>query len=635
MKHWSIAVLQLSLVAPLVACSSSDGASSGGAGASGNGAAGAHAAGGSSNGVSGSNGASGASGAHSGGSAGLGGSALGSGGSTAGSAGVSVGGAGVTAGSAGSSAGGGSATAGNGGSTSSNPGAGAGGSAGVTGGAGAGTAGGAGSTALSVLQYHNTAARDGVYVDAKLTQTAAATLHIDTTFTTPTISGRIYAQPLYLAGAAGKPDAVIVATEANQVYAFNASSGAQLWNKSFGTAVSTGLPCGNIASGGNTLGITGTPVIDSTTRTLYFDAMTADATVTAKHLVHAVDADTGAERTGWPVDMNAKAKSGATTFDSLVQNQRAALTLLGGKLIVPFGGHVGDCQGYHGWLVGISTADATQVSAWATRAIAGGVWGVAGPASDGTSVFFATGNSKATATDGPTSSPATWGDGETVYKFGSALTLPADSATTDFFVPSNWAALDRADQDVGGTAPVLFDVSGATPSKLAIALGKDGNAYLLNRENLGGRDATALSTLKVTTGVIINAAVAYTTATATYVVFKNSAKASGCPTGQSGGLSALKIAKASPPSLSVAWCGGPATNGSPAMSMTSSAGANPVVWVVGSDNKLYGVDGDTGQSVFAGGATALPAVQSIQTPIIVNGRVFVASNSAVTAYTTN
>ena len=625
MKHWSIAVLQLSLLTPLVACSSSDGGSSGGTGAAGNAAGGAHATAGSSNAGAGS---SGVAGSHAGGSAGLAGSAAGSGGAT--NAGAGHGGAGVTAGSGGNPVGGGP-TAGTGGSPST----GAGGSAGLAGSAGAGASGGTGSSALSVLQYHNTAARDGVYVDAKLTQTAAATLHIDSTFTTPTITGRIYAQPLYLAGATGKPDAVIVATEANQVYAFNASSGAQLWNKSFGTAVSTGLPCGNIATGGNTLGITGTPVIDSATRTLYFDAMTADATVTAKHQVHAVDADTGAERTGWPVDMNATAKSGTTTFNSLVQNQRAALTLLGGKLIVPFGGHVGDCQGYHGWLVGISTTDATQVSAWATRAIAGGVWGVSGPASDGTSVFFATGNSKAMASDGPNTSPTTWGDGETVYKFGSALTLPADTATTDFFVPSNWAALDKADQDVGGTAPVLFDVAGATPSKLSLALGKDGNAYLLNRENLGGRDATALSTLKVTTGAIINAAVAYTTPTASYVVFKNSAKASGCPTGQSGGLSAIKIAKASPPTLSVAWCGGPATNGSPAMSMTSSAGANPVVWVVGSDNKLYGVDGDTGASVFAGGATALPAVQSIQTPIIVNGRVFVASNSAVTAYTTN
>ncbi len=91
------------------------------------------------------------------------------------------------------------------------------------------------------------------------------------------------------------------------------------------------------------------------------------------------------------------------------------------------------------------------------------------------------------------------------------------------------AALDKADQDVGGTAPVLFEVPGATPSKLTLALGKDGIAYFLNRENWGGATRRALATVKVTTGAIINAAVAYTTATETYAVFKNSARASGCP----------------------------------------------------------------------------------------------------------
>src|SRR6478736_2073212 len=625
MKRWLIAVLPISLLTPIVACSSSDGNSGGPGGSA---AAGAPPAGGAKS--------SGGTGTSTGGSVGLGGSPTSNGGSTTSGGSATTGGstsAGGKTSSGGSTSGGGTSAGGAAGSGSTI--AGAGGTAGHGGSAGASTTGGTGSSGVSVLQYHNNASRDGVYVDAKLSKTAAATLHIDTTFTSPTITGRVYAQPLYLAGSGTKPDAVIVATEANQVYALNASTGAQLWSKSFGTAVSTGLPCGNIATSGNTLGITGTPVIDSATRTLYFDAMTADATDTAKHMIHAVDADTGTERTGWPVDVNAKAKSGSTSFSLLVQNQRAALALLGGKVIVPYGGHVGDCQGYHGWLVGISTTDPTQVSAWATRAIAGGVWAVGGPASDGTSLFFATGNSKAMASDGPNTSPTTWGDGESVYKFGSSLALPADTATTDFFVPSNWAALDKADQDIGGTGPVLFDVAGATPSKLALALGKDGNAYLLNRENLGGRDATALATLKVTTGAIINAAVAYTTATATYVVFKSSGNASGCPSNQSGGLSAIKVAKASPPTLSVAWCGGPSNNGSPAMSMTNSAGGDPIVWVVGSDNKLYGVDGDTGQSVFAGGTSALPAVQTIQTPIIVGGRVFVASNTAVTAFTTN
>jgi outer membrane protein assembly factor BamB len=520
-----------------------------------------------------------------------------------------------------------------------------GGSAGAppgTGGSSGGAPGSGGTSAVraSVLQHHNDMARDGVYVDGAM---MVSGITQDTTFANATYTGdKVYAQPLYLAGSGITPDEVIVATEKNMVYAFNAASGAQVWSKpaSLGTAVTTGLPCGNIATGGASLGVTGTPVIDGTTRTIYLDAMTADATATAKHMVHALNADTGAEISGWPVDLNAKVSSGSTTFDSLVQNQRAALALVGGKVFVPFSGHVGDCQAYHGWVVGLTTGTSPTVSAWVTRQIAGGIWGASGLASDGTSLYFATGNSKSSASAGPNTSsgdsnPNNWGDSETVYKFPTTLVSPSMSTpgtTTDYFVPSNWVALDDADADMGGTSPILLNVPGATPSSLVVSLGKDDNAYLLNRANLGGMDATPLAKTKVSNGAIINAMVGYTTAkNATYVVFKGSG--SGCPSGQTGGLTALKITAASPPTVSVAWCRGPATSYSPAVSQTDSTGSNTVVWAVGSDNKLYALDGDTGATLFT--STAMSAVQSIQTPIIANGRVFVASNSQVYAFKPN
>ncbi|HVV51510.1 MAG TPA: hypothetical protein VHO06_17710, partial [Polyangia bacterium] len=425
----------------------------------------------------------------------------------------------------------------------------------------------------------------------------------------------------------------IVATESDNVYAFNASTGAKVWTKSVGTAVaSNALPCGTI----NPLGVTGTPVIDGTNRIVYLDAMTTDTAATAKHMVHALNADTGAEVTGWPIDLNAMAKSGSTTFQSTLQNQRAALTLVGGKVFVPFSGHIGDCDGYHGWMVGVTPSG--TVSAWATRAIAGGIWGSTGAASDGTSLFFATGNSKSSAGAGPNTSsgdsdPTNWGDSETVYKFPTSLVSPAMTSpgtTTDYFVPSNWVSQDDADADMGGTSPILVDVPGATPSALVVALGKDRNAYLLNRANLGGMDATPLAKTAVSNGVIISAAAAYTTSKATYVVFRGGG--SNCPGGSSGGLVALKITAASPPTVSTAWCGGPSGASSPAVSQTDGSGSNTIVWSVGSDNKLHGVDGDTGTSVFAGGSTAMSSVQSIQTPIVANGRIFVASNSQVYAW---
>ena len=190
---------------------------------------------------------------------------------------------------------------------------------------------------------------------------------------------------------------------------------------------------------------------------VYLDAVTTDTAATAKHMVHALNADTGAEQTGWPVDLNAKASSGSTTFDSTLHNQRAALTLLGGKVIVPFSGHVGDCGAYHGWVVGVTTGARPATNAWATRAIAAAIWGSTGIASDGTSLFFATGNSKSSAGAGPNTSSGDsggdWGDGETVYKFPTSLTPPSTTTTTDYFVPGNWVALDDADADMGGTSP--------------------------------------------------------------------------------------------------------------------------------------------------------------------------------------
>jgi outer membrane protein assembly factor BamB len=485
---------------------------------------------------------------------------------------------------------------------------------------------------VSVLQHHNHASRDGVYIDPLLTKAAAAGLHMDTTFAGATISGPTYAQPLYLAGTGTGPDLVIAVTEQNRVYAFNASTGAQLYNVLLGPPLprsqlsSLGSFCGNI----DPLGATGTPVIDESTRTLYLDAMTSlDGTAAnARHQVYALNADTGATVQGWPVDLNAHVPAFAgTSFNSLIQNQRGALVLLGGKVFVPFGGHIGDCGSYHGWVVGISTSDPTKVSSWCTRAIAGGIWAPGGIASDGTSLFIATGNTEKNPNN--FSPPDSWQDGEAVFRLSSSLA--AVDQNSDYFAPTNWAAMDTADQDLGGANPLVIDVAGATPSKLIIALGKDGKAYVLDRTSLGGISAP-VSMATVSTGSIITAPAVYTTPNGSYIVFKGAG--SGCPTGQSGSLTAVKIGATSPPNLKVAWCAGPSTNASVAVSVSNAQGQDALVWVVGSDNKLHAMDGDTGSSVFGGGTSSdtVSTVQKFVPPIIANGRVFVASNNQVYAF---
>ena len=653
MKRMAKGLLYASLLAKLIGCSGSDsnGGSGGATSIAGSGNGGMTGAGGATSGNGGSKATDGGSAV-----AGVGGTATGNGGApttggtVAGTGGNATGGSNATGGTSNASGtGGAKATTGGTTATGTTSAAGskatggassAGGSKSVGGATSTGgtkAAGGASSTGgtenggattgtrASVLQHHNHPSRDGIYVDSAITKASAATLHIDTSFAGATVSGPTYAQPLYLASNGSGPDLVIAATEQNRVYAFNAASGALVYNVLLASPLqSSALPCGNITP---QLGVTGTPIIDAATRTLYVDAMTGmTAASSARHQVYALNADTGAVLSGWPVDLNAKVTSGSTTFNSLVQNQRGALALLGGKVFVPFGGHLGDCQTYHGWIVGISTADPTQVSAWATRAIAGGVWAPGGIASDGTSLFFATGNTEAN----PNSfaPPNSWQDGETIFRLPQSLA--AVIATTDYFVPTNWSAMDQADQDLGGTNPIVFDVAGANPSGLVIGLGKDGKAYLLNRANLGGIAAPLAGA--TVGGSIINSAAEYTTSTGTYVVFKGG---SNCPSGQSGGLMAIKIGATSPPTVTVAWCGGPTTQDSPAVSMSNAQGQDALIWIVGTDNKLHGLDGSTGASVYAGGSgtDTMSAVQKFQTPIVANGRVFVAANNQLYAFT--
>src|SRR4029077_345876 len=89
---------------------------------------------------------------------------------------------------------------------------------------------------------------------------------------------------------------------------------------------------------------------------------------------------------------------------------------------------------------------------------------------------------------------------------------------TDYWAPTNWQSLDSGDTDLGGSGAILVDVPGATPSALVVALGKDGNAYLLNRNNLGGVSAP-LAQASVG-GTIIQAAATYKTTLGTFVVLR-------------------------------------------------------------------------------------------------------------------
>jgi hypothetical protein len=475
-----------------------------------------------------------------------------------------------------------------------------------------------------VAEYHNNARRDGLYLQPKLTRAAVATLHLDASFR-PAFDGNVYAQPLYMANGPAGRGTFFVATENDEVIALDETSGATVWSRVLGKpAGRTGAGCGNISP----LGITGTPYIDPVGRTIYLDAVSGTDTSIVQHLVHAMSIDDGSERPGWPLDVG-QVKTTSASFNPVYQNQRGALTVLGGTLYVPFGGHAGDCGPYHGWVVAIPLQNPSSATAWVTSARAGGVWTPGGVASDGSGIFAVSGNTAGT---------TTWAGGEAVLRLGAGATFSGQPQ--DFFVPSNWQDLDARDSDLGGACPLLLDAPGSTPSALAMAFGKSGIAYLLDRNNLGGfghgngETGEGLFSARVANGAIISAAAGFTSpAAGTFAVFGGPRGAS-CP-GSQGSLVALKIA-GSPPQFETAWCADNGGTSSPIVT-TPDGTSDFIVWSVGAEgtNRLRGWDGVTGAPIFSGGGASelMADLRHFTTLIAVNGRLIVAADRTVYAFT--
>jgi outer membrane protein assembly factor BamB len=471
----------------------------------------------------------------------------------------------------------------------------------------------------SVLEHHHHPSRDGVYVIPQLTKEHAASLAIDPTFA-PVIAGKAYAQALYVADAAGH-DVVFVATEENQVSAFLAADGSVVWQRTLAPPMRrSALPCGNI----DPLGITGTPIIDAGSRTLFLDAMTDAGGGTARHMIYALSIDDGSTRSGWPVDINATVAAGGIQFDSTVQNQRGALALVGGRLYVAYGGHYGDCGNYYGWVIGIAIDDPASFGVFRAHDRGVAIWGPSGIASEGANLFVTTGNGFG----GPE-----WGDSEAILRLAPGPSFDrADSR--NYFVPADWARLDARDIDLAGTGPVLVDLPGAVHPELAVALGKDGKMYVADRTNLGGIGGQLLS-MQVASNAIINAAATYRTAGGTYIVFKGNGV--NCPNGTSGTVTAVRLLPTDPLTAEIAWCANSGGLGSPMVTQTQLGGGDSIVWVVGSegDKKLHGFDADSGAEVFAGGTDAETLSGNVRryvTPIAATGRIFVAGDDKVYAF---
>jgi outer membrane protein assembly factor BamB len=448
--------------------------------------------------------------------------------------------------------------------------------------------------AVNVTQHHNHDSRDGLFVDPAFTNANAATLVRDTAFD-GAIVGNVYAQPLYVEGGPNGP-LVIAVTESNNVYALNATTGAIVWQRNVGTP-SSGM--GNISP----LGITGTPIVDLASRSLFLDAVIAGP----NNLIFSLNVDTGATNPGWPVDVNASVSG----FSSSIQSQRAALGIMGSVVYVPYGGYFGDAGNYHGRVVGVQMGNPASVSSWATTASKSGIWGPGGIASDGTNLFVTTGNAP---------NGTIWGQQESVIRLQAGPVFTG--ATTDYWTPTNFMTLDAGDTDLGGSGAILLDVPGATPSALAVAIGKDHNAYLLNRNNLGGVVAPLAQGI-VSAGTVIGAAATYPTNTGLFVVLRP----------VSGTLTAFRITATNPPTIANGWT--ISSSGRTAPFVTSVDGtSSAIVWAAGSDGRLRGYNGDTGAVIFNGGGAneLMSGIRSFNTGIAARGRIYYAADNRVYAF---
>jgi hypothetical protein len=462
---------------------------------------------------------------------------------------------------------------------------------------------------VNVTQEHNNLSRNGLYIDSAFTPANAAVVTRDLGFN-GTISGNVYAQPLYIEG--GPNGAMVIAvTESNNVYALNATTGTVIWQRNVGTPVPrANLPCGNI----DPLGITGTPVVDLASRALFLDAMTTpDGGTTKKHLIVSLNVDTGVINPGWPVDLNATAVYNDVHFTSTVQNERGGLALVNGRVYVCFSGHLGDCGTYHGWVIGIPINNPSTVGAWATTAIGGGIWGHGGVASDGTNMFVVTGN---------TFTGGTWGGGEAIIRLQAGPVWSAQP--TDYWAPTNWLNLDNTDTDLGGCSATLIDVPGATPLQLVLALGKDGKAYLLNRNNLGGIN-TPVASANLPSAVRGQSPATYRTSQGTYFVFHT----------ENNAVAAYRITPTSPPTIVPAWSMSQTGLGSAWVTSTDGTN-NVIVWVAGGggDQRLHAYNGDTGAVIYPGGGPTemMAGTRKWNSGIVARGSIYVANDNKVYAF---
>src|SRR5438132_1820590 len=484
------------------------------------------------------------------------------------------------------------------------------------------------------------------------------------------VDGYVYAQPLYVPNVdipgQGRHNVVFVATEHNSVYAFDADKpgAGPLWAASFIDPAPahgiTPVPHGDVDADDVVpeVGITGTPVIDEQTGTLYVVAKTKEVSADGVHYVHrlhALDITTGTEKfqgpavigdtvfaggnypyvSGPSVDGTGDGSiNGRVFFNALRQHQRPGLLLVKGVVYIGFGSH-GDQRPYHGWVIGYAAADLSQAPVVFNTTPNGGLGGIwmsgTGPAADAAgNIYVISGNGTF-----DTAAPRT-NYGDSFIKLNPASGL----SVADFFTPFNESFLEAQDFDLGSGGPIVLPDSagsGAHPH-LLIGGGKPGILYVVDRDNMTGfnaggdqvvQEVTVIGGSCTTCGIFSTPAFwegkLYVVAIGDVLKQYTLADASLTPALQAGDVFGYPGA-------------------TPAIS--SDGAANGIVWVLDTSNNPNGSGRDGPAILFAYDATNLDKLFSSPTsgagaagnavkftvPTVANGKVYVGTQTELSVF---
>jgi hypothetical protein len=505
----------------------------------------------------------------------------------------------------------------------------------------------AATTSIDVLTYHNDIARTGQNVSETVLTTSNVTSATFGKLGLYPVDGLVDAQPLYASTVAvpgnGTHNILITATEHDSVYAFDADTGATIWQTSMlksGETTSDTRGCSQVSP---EIGITSTPVIDRTAGangTVYVVAMSKDGAGTYHQRLHALDLALGTELLGGPTEIQASypgtgdnSNGTDVIFDPGQYKERAGLLLMNGVVYTGWASHC-DYRPYTGWIIAYSASTLAQTSVLniTPNGNEGAIWMAgAGLAADNSgNIYFLDANGDFDMTLNASGFPS---NGDFGNAFMKLSTSGGGLAVADYFEMDNEASENGSDTDLGsGGALVLPDLSDGNGNTLhlAVGAGKDSNLYVVNRDSMGKFSAANNSSIyqelpgKVPGGVF--AAPAYFNNTVYY-------GSVGSP------ILAFTITNAKLSTSATAQTANSFGYPGATPSISANGSSNGIVWAVENSGTavLHAYNAATLNEIYnsnqaASGRDNFGAGNKYMTPTIVNGKVFVGTPNGVAVF---